>query len=1079
MIFILFIGKSLEVDVAELAELMKSDMENTLKIQRSPWLDWDVLEFKDVYLPVELNKENRNQNVELVREYKELFTENPDTNVSDTKRRKRHRHKILIKGAPGVGKTTLAAKMAYDWAVSALKMFSLVFLVSLKCVNPGDPINSFIIDENLVPSVYETEYNLQNIEGIVRNFGSKCLLILEGFDEGSMNEDVMKIIRNLKYASCNIIVTTRPHVAGDIQRYFTTVVNVTGFTKDDAEKYIKTLLTDKGKVESVLRFTQENQSIGIHEMWRYPIVILFVCILVNDGERYLDLNDRNVTLADIYGRLHECIYKRFTVKRDLPFERDEMTKILVRLGRLAWKGLQKGTLLFQKKKIEENLGKEAFHFGIIIGYQDRRVIDDLSADCTVCFLHQSIQEYLAALYIVNELECSDRQIEDIWPGTWDYDTAGNFPLSLVFAINQCKDKVNAKKKFLNSMATILNQGEIIIQGYNIGKSTLVFLAEVTQKCHRSNALTFVNSGFNDDAMTWIDFLRKMSKSITKVTFNRCIFQKNLTVLSTQMKKEYQKFNNQIDIKVDKSDIPVRTLQFLIKQCQCVNILEILYDPIPLNEKRFCKSLLDLLSQSLPSLRILIIGTQRENFYSCSLDDQPDHLDYPIDISRFTGNLPHVIQVMITWRTLYSQLFCNVITTACHGNKCLESFMVRYERGSTREMMRGVLSLSCNQMKDLMIADCDGWCDKDWASQLRQKMLSDHSYSNEEINSNFMLSQIKILDLACLVLFTASQIQALIRALCGGPLRFLAVNHFQLPYLVPALESKGLPELVNLHLYYMGITSNEPESNHMFTEDETTVCSLPKLKSLEFKQLHGLIRIHQNLLKQFFVAVRGSHCLTVLDISGQNAAACLKTLLFPEGLPALTEFRAEDCGLLPIDIYRLGKAAQTNRLLSLKNLMLSKNPNISNFLCYLFIGTWPRLESLALEEIDLTSWDLVFLACTVPASDKQYGIMPKLNTLFCDKIFIPKLKYLVQSGVSISASNKVQVIMRVFEDMLNDPLMANNKNNLETRREEILDQLCMLQDREEKYHCYGPVMQWINDSLRKKQIELEIKYSFQS
>ncbi len=1065
-------GKNLKDDAAELAELMKSDMEDTLKIQRSPWLDWDVLEFEDVYLPVELNKENRNQNVELVREYKELFTENFDLNMSDTRRKKRQRHKILIKGAPGVGKTTLVAKIAYDWAVSALKTFSLVFLVSLKCVNPGDPINSFIIDKNLVPSVYESEYDFQNIDGIVRNFGSKCLLILEGFDEGSINEDVMRIIRNLKYASCNIIVTTRPHVAGDIQRYFTTVVNLTGFTKEDAEKYMRNLMTDKGKIESVLRFTEENQSVGIYEMWRYPILVLFVCILVNDGEQNLDLNDRNVTLADIYSRLHECLYKRFTVKRDLPFERDQMTKTLMRLGRLAWKGLRNGILLFKKKKIEENLGKEAFHFGIIIGYQDRRVIDDLSADCTVCFLQQSIQEYLAALYIVNELECSDRQIEDIWPGTWDYDSVSKIPLLLVFAIDQCKGRVNAKKKLIYSMASILNQRQIIIQGYNIGKSTLVFLAEVTQQCYMTNALTFVNSGFNDDTLTWVDFLRKMSNTITKVTFNRCIFRKCSAVISDKMEKACQIFNSQLDFKFDKSDIPVRALQFLIGKCQCIHTLDINHRNLPLDEKQFYKSLLDLLSVPLPSLKKLEIIALRENYWSSSLyNEQPDDLDYQIDFSSFTGNLPYVSQVKINWGTLCGQLFCNVIMTACHGNKYLEVFVAQYDydTGSTREMMRGVLSLSCDRMKVLVTADCDSVCDRDISSHQRQRMLSDPNDSNGEI-SNPMLPQIDSLHQCHLVLFTGSEIEALMRALYGGPLRILTVNNFQLPYLMPVLQSKGLPKLKSLLLYYKGIISIEPECNQMFTEDEAAVCSLPKLKSLEFKQLHGLMTVHQNLLKQLFVAVRGSLCLTVLDISGQNAAACLKNLLFPEGLPALTEFKAEDCGLLPVDIYRLGKAAQTNRLPSLKNLILSRNPNISNFLCYLFKGTWLHLESLVVEEIELTYWDLVFLVCIVSASD--HWIMPKLNALFCDAIFISKLKYLVQSGVSLSASNKVQVIFTAFDDLMNDPFMKFSKYDLEIGREEVLDQLQMLQDRDEQYHCYGPVRQWIIDFLRRKQIEIE-------
>ena len=59
-------------------------------------------------------------------------------------------------------------------------------------------------------------------------------------------------------------------------------------------------------------------------------------------------------------------------------------------------------------------------------------------------------------------------------------------------------------------------------------------------------------------------------------------------------------------------------------------------------------------------------------------------------------------------------------------------------------------------------------------------------------------------------------------------------------------------------------------------------------------------------------------------------------------------------------------------------------------------------------------------------------------------------------------------------MLNDPFMAYDTDSLETWREEILDELSILQEREGKYYCYGHVWQWINDFRRKLRIEHENK-----
>ncbi len=75
-------------------------------------------------------------------------------------------------------------------------------------------------------------------------------------------------------------------------------------------------------------------------------------------------------------------------------------------------------------------------------------------------------------------------------------------------------------------------------------------------------------------------------------------------------------------------------------------------------------------------------------------------------------------------------------------------------------------------------------------------------------------------------------------------------------------------------------------------------------------------------------------------------------------------------------------------------------------------------------------------------------------------------------MAISALNKAQVIFRLFDDMINDSSMSSHKENLEMFREEIIDQLCMSQDTDEKYKCYGVVWEWIIDFLRKQQIELE-------
>ena len=56
--------------------------------------------------------------------------------------------KILGKGDPGMGKTTLSKKIGYDWASRAFTAFAIVFVVFVKLIHPGEPIENVIIDQN-------------------------------------------------------------------------------------------------------------------------------------------------------------------------------------------------------------------------------------------------------------------------------------------------------------------------------------------------------------------------------------------------------------------------------------------------------------------------------------------------------------------------------------------------------------------------------------------------------------------------------------------------------------------------------------------------------------------------------------------------------------------------------------------------------------------------------------------------------------------------------------------------------------------------------------------------------------------
>ena len=162
--------------------------------------------------------------------------------------------KILIKGEPGTGKTTIAKKMALDWARGVFTTFSIVLFVFLKLVSPGDPIENVVIKQN--PWIEGLNVKEQDIKNILNIHGRKCLLILDGLDECPLgkNEDVPKIIKGQKFLDCNKVITSRPHKIKAIKKHFDAVIEIQGFARDQAYIFASKIISDKSQIDAILRF---------------------------------------------------------------------------------------------------------------------------------------------------------------------------------------------------------------------------------------------------------------------------------------------------------------------------------------------------------------------------------------------------------------------------------------------------------------------------------------------------------------------------------------------------------------------------------------------------------------------------------------------------------------------------------------------------------------------------------------------------------------------------------------------------------------------------------------------------------
>ena len=59
--------------------------------------------------------------------------------------------------------------------------------------------------------------------------------------------------------------------------------------------------------------------------------------------------------------------------------------------------------LLRRSEVIEQVGEDAFDYGLLIGQEDFRLIRDETADILVMFPHRTLQEFLGAFYFVSML----------------------------------------------------------------------------------------------------------------------------------------------------------------------------------------------------------------------------------------------------------------------------------------------------------------------------------------------------------------------------------------------------------------------------------------------------------------------------------------------------------------------------------------------------------------------------------------------------------------------------------------------------------------------------------------------------
>ena len=186
---------------------------------------------------------------------------------------------ILIKGGPGMGKSTLAINICKRWAKGELlQAYDAVILLPLreKEVQEAKTIGDLllILDDKMREDVTKE---------IVMNNGESICFLCEGFDELPIRLRKSSMVANLiqKLPKCTLIYTSRPEACSEIQSVDARVIAIDGFKEESIDEYIsKTFKNiDNGKeMASQLKSEVKNNN-WIRRILHVPINVAIVCLI--------------------------------------------------------------------------------------------------------------------------------------------------------------------------------------------------------------------------------------------------------------------------------------------------------------------------------------------------------------------------------------------------------------------------------------------------------------------------------------------------------------------------------------------------------------------------------------------------------------------------------------------------------------------------------------------------------------------------------------------------------------------------------------------------------------------------------
>ncbi|MCI4393399.1 hypothetical protein PGIGA_G00156980 [Pangasianodon gigas] len=334
---------------------------------------------------------------------------------------------VLTKGVAGIGKTVSVQKFIVDWAEGkANNDIHFIFPLPFRELNLMKKKKLSLMD--LLYHFFPETSGLHDYEAY------KILFIFDGLDENRLNLDfqnnamlwertepasvdvlLTNLIKGNLLPSALLWITSRPAAAHQIPpECVDRVTEVRGFSDPQKEEYFRKRIRDDGLANRIVTHLRSTRSLYI--MCHIPV---FCWITATVLERMLTEAEskeipQTLTQMFIYFLIFQTKHRDQKYNENCEMRFHQTRDRIVALGKLAFQQLKKGNLIFYEEDLRD-CGIDVKEVSVYSGVCTEIFREEfgLYLGKVYCFVHLSVQEFLAALFVFITFSSSKAEHSDV------------------------------------------------------------------------------------------------------------------------------------------------------------------------------------------------------------------------------------------------------------------------------------------------------------------------------------------------------------------------------------------------------------------------------------------------------------------------------------------------------------------------------------------------------------------------------------------------------------------------------------------------------------------------------------------